>query len=310
MDLNMIIAVLAAAITSGTPILFVALGEIITEKSGVQNLGLEGMMIVGAVTGFIAVVATENLYLAIAAAALGGASLALIHAFITITLKANQVVSGLALTIFGIGLSGYLGKPYVGLPAPVKFEVVPIPLLSKIPIVGQIFFQHNMLVYFSYILVFLLWFYMYRTRQGLNLRATGENPGAADSLGVNVFKLRYLYTLVGGMLAGLGGAYLSLASAPSWVQNMTAGRGWLAVALVIFAVWNPARAVLGAYLFGGVEALGFRLQALGVTVSPFLLDMMPYLLTIIVLTLVTINTAHKHLGEPESLGKAYSREER
>lgn len=310
MNLNMIIAVLAAAITSGTPILFVALGEIITEKSGIQNLGLEGMMIVGAVTGFIAVAATENLYLAILAAALGGASLALIHAFITITLKANQVVSGLALTIFGIGLSGYLGKPYVGLPAPVKFEIVPIPLLSKIPIIGQIFFQHDILVYFSYVLIFFLWFYMYRTKQGLNLRATGENPGAADSLGINVFKLRYLYTLIGGMLAGLGGAYLSLASAPSWVQNMTAGRGWLAVALVIFAVWNPARAVLGAYLFGGVEALGFRLQALGVTVSPFLLDMMPYLLTIIVLTLATINTAQKHLGEPESLGKPYSREER
>ena len=310
MTLSMLISILAAAITSGTPILFVALGEIITEKSGVQNLGLEGMMIVGAVTGFMAVVVTGNIYLAIVIAAFGGASLALIHAFITITLKANQVVSGLALTIFGAGLSGYLGKPYVGMPAPVKFEIIPIPLLSKIPILGQIFFEHNVLVYFSYAVVVFIWLYFYRTRQGLNLRATGENPGAADSLGVNVFKLRYIHTLIGGMLAGIGGAYLSLASAPSWIENMTAGRGWLAVALVIFAVWNPYRAVLGAYLFGGVEALGFRLQALGVTISPFLLDMMPYLLTIIVLTLVTINTAHKHLGEPEALGKAYDREDR
>ncbi|MBN2260589.1 MAG: ABC transporter permease [Clostridiales bacterium] len=310
MTFNMLIAILAAAITSGTPILFAALGEIVTEKSGVQNLGLEGMMLVGAVSGFMMGYLTHNLFLAVLVAALGGGILALIHSFITITLKANQVVSGLALTIFGTGLSGYLGKPYIGMPAPVKFEIVPIPILSKIPVIGTIFFNHNLLVYFSYILIFVLWFYIYRTRQGLNLRATGENPGAADSLGVNVFRLRYLYTVIGGMLAGIGGAYLSLASAPSWVENMSGGRGWLAVALVIFAVWNPARAVFGAYLFGGVEALGYRMQAIGVTVSPFFLNMMPYLLTIIVLIIVTINTQHKHIGEPEALGKSYDREER
>ncbi len=310
MTLELLIAILAAAISTGTPILFVALGEIIAEKSGVQNLGLEGMMLVGAVTGFIVGFSTLNLFAAIIAAAIGGGLLAALHSFITINLKANQVVSGLALTIFGTGLSGYLGKPYVGMPAPVTFGRIPIPLLSEIPIVGTIFFNHNILVYFSYLLVFLLWFFVYRTNFGLNLRATGENPGAADSLGVNVFRLRYAYTIFGGMLAGIGGAYLSLASAPSWVENMSGGRGWIAIALVIFAVWNPSRAILGAYLFGGVEALGYRLQAVGVTVSPFILNMMPYLLTIGVLILVTISSQSSHVGEPESLGKPYDREER
>ena len=310
MDLGLLIAILAAAISTGTPILFVALGEIIAEKSGVQNLGLEGMMLVGAVTGFIVGFSTTNLFAAMIAAALGGGLLALLHSFITINLKANQVVSGLALTIFGTGLSGYLGKPYVGMPAPVTFGKVPIPLLAKIPVIGPIFFNHNILVYFSYVLVFLLWFYVYRTEFGLNLRATGENPGAADSLGVNVFRLRYVYTIFGGMMAGIGGAYLSLASAPSWVENMSGGRGWIAIALVIFAVWNPSRAILGAYLFGGVEALGYRLQAVGVTVSPFVLNAMPYLLTIGVLILVTISSRSKREGEPGSLGKPYDREER
>ncbi len=310
MTFNMLIAILAAAISTGTPILFVALGEIIAEKSGVQNLGLEGMMLVGAVTGFIVGASSLNLFMAILAAALGGGVLALLHSYVTITLKANQVVSGLALTIFGTGLSGYLGKPYVGMPAPVKFDSVAIPFLSEIPVVGPVFFNHNVLVYFSYALVFLLWFFVYRTNFGLNLRATGENPGAADSLGVNVFALRYVYTIFGGMLAGVGGAYLSLASAPSWVENMSGGRGWIAIALVIFAIWNPARAIFGAYLFGGVEALGYRLQAIGVTASPFILNMMPYLLTIGVLILVTISSRTKHIGEPESLGIPYDREER
>lgn len=310
MSLSLVIAILAAAISTGTPILFVALGEIIAEKSGVQNLGLEGMMLVGAVTGFIVAFTTLNLFAAIIAAAVGGGLLALLHSFITINLKANQVVSGLALTIFGTGLSGYLGKPYVGIPAPVNFVKIPIPLLSKIPVIGTIFFDHNVLVYFSYLLVFLLWFFVYRTNFGLNLRATGENPGAADSLGVNVFRLRYVYTIFGGMLAGVGGAYLSLASAPSWVENMSGGRGWIAIALVIFAVWNPSRAILGAYLFGGVEALGYRLQAVGVTVSPFFLNAMPYLLTIAVLIIVTISSGKNSEGEPESLGIPYDREER
>jgi len=310
MSFDLIVAILAAAITTGTPILYVAIGEIIAERSGVQNLGLEGMMLVGAVTGYMVGFTTESLLLGILMAAVGGAVLALIHCYVTITLKANQVVSGLALTIFGTGLSGYLGKPYVGIPSPVQFKPIAIPLLADIPVLGRVFFNHNLLVYFSYLLVFLLWFYVFRTNMGLNLRATGENPGAADSLGVNVFRLRYLYTMFGGMLAGVGGAYLSLASAPSWVENMSGGRGWIAIALVIFAVWNPARAVLGAYLFGGVEALGYRLQAIGVSVSPFILNMMPYLLTILVLILVTISSAHKHIGEPEALGKAYDREER
>lgn len=310
MIIDFIVAVLAAAVGTGTPILFVALGEIVAEKSGVQNLGLEGMMLVGAVVGFMVANSTLSLVAAIAAAMLGGAALALLHGYITITLKANQVVSGLALTIFGTGLSGYLGKPFVGVPALVKFDRMPIAYLSEIPILGRIFFNHNLLVYISFALVFALWYFFYKTSAGLKLRAIGENPGAADSLGINVFRLRYIYTIFGGMMAGLGGAYLSLAAAQSWIENMSGGRGWIAVALVIFAIWNPARAIFGAYLFGGVEALGYRLQAVGVTVSPFILNMLPYLLTIAVLIIVTLQNKKTRIGEPEALGQPYDREER
>ena len=310
MDQGFIIAILATAVTAGTPILFAALGEIITERSGTLNLGVEGMMLVGAVSGFMAAYATGNPWLGFGAAMLAGGTVSLIHAFLTITLRANQVVCGLALTIFGTGFSSYIGKPFVGIPLKETFKPVEIPFLSDIPIIGPIFFNHDPLVYISYLLIILLAFLVYRTRWGLNLRAVGENPAAADSAGISVSITRYQSVFIGGMLAGAGGAYLSLAYAPSWLENMTAGRGWIAVALVIFAMWDPYKALLGSYIFGGVEALGFRMQTLNVNISPFFLKMLPYILTILVLIIVTRETKTRKVGAPAALGVPYHREDR
>ena len=309
MDNTLLIAILAASITAGTPILFAALGELITERAGILNLGVEGIMLVGAVGGFICAYNTADPWLGIVAAVGVGMLMALIHAFLTITLQANQVVSGLAITLFGTGLSGYIGKNYVGLTLPKAFTAITIPFLSDLPFVGPVFFKHDALVYLSYILVIFFHFYLYHTTPGLKLRALGENPGATDAMGINVFTLRYIYVLIGGGLCGLAGAYLSLAYAPSWLENMTAGRGWIAVALVIFALWNPWRALLGSYLFGGIDALGFHLQVLGVPISVFLLNMLPYIFTIIVLVLVLVYKKGK-ISAPSSLGVAYNREER
>lgn len=306
----MIISILAAAVTAGTPLLYAALGEIITERAGVLNLGVEGMMLAGAVTGFMITVSTGNPWLGALVAILAGGAIALIHAVLCVTLQANQVVSGLALTIFGTGLSGYLGKSYIGIPAPKTFSKFAIPALSDIPLIGPVLFNQDALVYCSYLIVPIIWFYVYKTKHGLNLRAIGENPAAADAVGINVFALRYLYIIIGGMLAGLGGAYLSLAYAPAWLENMTAGRGWIAVALVIFATWNPLKAVGGAYLFGGVDALGYRMQVLGLDVSSFFLKMLPYVFTIIVLIFATTQTKKKHIGAPGALALPYDREER
>lgn len=304
-----LIPLLAASVIAGTPILYAALGELITERAGIINLGVEGIMLVGAVSGFMVAVTSGNPWFGLLASMMAGGAVALIHAFLTITLRANQVVSGLALTIFGTGLSGYLGKAYIGIPVENPFSVMPLGPLADIPFIGPIFFQHDALVYISYVLVLVIWYYMYHTRPGLNLRALGENPAAMDALGLNVFYLRYIYVVAGGALGGVGGAYLSLAYAPSWLENMTAGRGWIAVALVIFALWNPWRALMGAYLFGGIDALGFRLQVLGIQMSPFFLKMLPYLFTVLILVFVVAR--HKgRLSTPGALGLSYDREER
>ncbi|HBT47029.1 MAG TPA: ABC transporter permease [Peptococcaceae bacterium] len=311
MENSVWVAALAAAIIAGTPILYAAVGEIIAERAGVLNLGVEGMMLVGAVTGFMAAANTANPWLGFVVAMLASGAMAAVFAFLTVTLRSNQVVTGLALTLFGTGLSGFMGKPYVGVALPVTFKPVAVPGLSEIPVLGPIFFRNDPLVYITYILVPLAWYYLYHTRPGLNLRAVGENPGAADALGVNVFAVRYLHVIIGGMLAGAGGAYLSLAYAPSWLENMTAGRGWIAVALVIFAVWNPLRALLGAYLFGGVDSLVYTLQAAtSISIPSFFLKMLPYILTIIVLVLATRQTVVKHIGAPGALSIPYDREER
>lgn len=307
--MSLLISVLAAAIASGTAILYACLGELLCERAGVLNLGVEGMMLMGALGGFAMTYWTNSPWLGLLAAMLVGGLMSLIHAVLTVTLRANQVVSGLALTLFGTGLAAFLGKPLVGQPAPVSFVKEPLPLLSDIPVLGPIFFQQDMLVYLSYLLVPLLWYYIYRTRPGLHLRAVGENPASVDVMGIPVARLRYGYVAAGGMLAGLGGAVISLATNPSWTEGITAGRGWIAIALVIFATWNPLRAALGAYLFGGVEALQFRLQG-SIELSPFFLNMLPYLFTILVLVLATRETSRKRAGAPAALGRAYAREER
>ena len=307
--LSSLVAVLPLAVTYGTTFLYAALGEILAERAGILNLGVEGMMLTGGVFGY-AVALRFGVWPGLVGAALGGAALALIHAVLCIHLRANQIVSGLALTIFGTGLASYLGKSMVGVPLPDHFRAVTVPWLARIPVLGEALFHQTAMVYLSYLLVPLIWYWMERTRPGLHLRAVGENPAAADAMGINVFRLRYAYVLAGGALAGLSGAYLSLAVIPSWVEGLTAGRGWVAVALVIFALWNPWRAVFGAYLFGGVEALAFSIQLLTSKVSPVLLGMLPYLFTIAVLLLASRQTTRKRLGAPAALGLPYERESR
>jgi ABC-type uncharacterized transport system permease subunit len=245
-----------------------------------------------------------------------GGLLASIHALLTVTLRADQTVSGLALTIFGSGLASFLGQrlgpngsPLVGLIG--RSSALEIPGLSSIPVLGKALFDQDLLVYAMYLLVPIAWFYLHRTRPGLHLRAVGENPQAADAMGVNVTATRYLYTILGGMLVGLGGAHLSLAYTPGWTEGMTAGRGWIAIALVIFATWDPLRAVVGAVLFGGINAVQFRMQAAGTTIPAAFLGMLPYAFTILVLVLITWWEAFsKRVGAPAALGLPYVREEK
>jgi simple sugar transport system permease protein len=317
MDLALLVSILTIAIRAGTSLVYATIGEITTERAGILNLGVEGMMIMGAVSGFAAAFHTGSAWAGVATAMAVGGLMALIHAFLTVTLRADQTVSGLALTIFGTGLASFLGQrlgpggtPLVGQVGP-RFGRVAIPGLSDLPAVGSSLFNQDLLVYAMYIFVPLAWYFLFKTRPGLHLRAIGESPQAADAVGVNVFALRYLYTVLGGMLVGLGGAHLSLAYTPGWTENLTGGRGWIAIALVIFATWNPARAVLGALLFGGVNAVQFRLQAAGTTIPAAFLNMLPYAFTIIVLVLITWWEAfRKRVGAPAALGLPYMREER
>jgi simple sugar transport system permease protein len=274
----------------------------------VLNLGVEGMMIMGAVSGFAVAQTTGSAGLGILAAAVVGGFLALIHAFASVTLRVNQVVSGLALTMLGLGISGMIGKRFVGQPLAVRLQPIYIPGLSDLPILGDLLFKFDIMVYISILLVPVLWFVLYKTRLGITLRAVGENPAAADALGVNVTFVRYAAVAFGGMMAGIGGSYLSISYAPAWIEGMTAGAGWIVVALTIFAMWDPSRALLGAYLFGGVRVLQFRLQPLGI--SPNLLNMLPFLLTILVLWLSSGQAAKRRIGAPAALMTAYSREER
>jgi simple sugar transport system permease protein len=305
-----VVSVLAAAIAAGTAILYACLGELITERAGVLNLGVEGIMLMGALDGVAVCIATGSAWVGAGAALIVGAAMAAIHALLCVGLQANQVVSGLALTIFGAGLSAFLGRELVGIPPPDSFRRIEVPLLAETPILGRVLFQQSALVYVSMVLTAFLWWYVYRTRAGLRLRAIGERPEAADAMGVDVARLRALYVIAGGALAGLGGAAISLGTNPGWTEGMTAGRGWIAVALVIFAAWNPARALVGAYLFGGVEAGQFRLQTAGIDVSPFFLNMLPYLFTIVVLVLSTREATRRLMGAPAALGRAYAREDR
>lgn len=308
--MEMLVPILAAAVRSGTPILYATLGEILTERSGILNLGLEGLMLVGAFTGFSVASGTGNAWLGIAAAFLSGCLLAFVHAFLCITGRANQVVSGLALTMFGTGLSSLLGRGFIGETIP-GIGGMTIPLLSKIPVLGPTFFDQDPLVYLSYgLAVFLTWF-LWSTRAGLALRAVGDAPRVVDAMGLSSTRLRYLYTVIGGGIVAVGGAYMSVVYTKMWGDLMTAGRGWIAVALVIFAIWHPLRAVGGAYLFGGVGALQLRIQAAGTSIPAPLLLMLPYVFTIFVLFVISVRKGKGILlGAPASLGQPYHREER
>jgi general nucleoside transport system permease protein len=287
---------------------FAALGEVVAERAGVINLGLEGMMLVGAVVGFLAVDESGSLVAGIGAALAAGALVASVHAFFTVTLRANQIISGLGITIGGAGLAAILGSSVVGTPARASFGDLELPALSSIPWLGEILFRQHLLVYVALLLVPVVWWTLRRTRIGLHLRAVGENPGAADAMGVSVAGYRYAAVLFGGALAGLAGASLSLAESPGWSEGMTAGRGWIALALVIFATWDPLRVLVGAYLFGAFDVLAFRAQIIGVDLPSTLLGMIPYLATILVLIAVTLLGASKRLGAPAALGSPYVRE--
>ncbi len=306
--IDSLISLVALTIPAGTALLFGTLGEVYAERSGVLNLGVEGMMIMGAVSAFAVTQSTKNVFVGILAAAVIGALMALIHAFASITLRVNQVVSGLALTMVGLGISGMLGKQYIGQPLAVRLYALNLPILKDIPILGPMFFRFNILVYLSIVLVPILWYVLYRTRWGITLRSVGENPAAADAMGVNIFLVRYLAVMFGGLMAGLGGAFLSVAYAPAWIEGMTAGAGWIVIALTIFAMWNPVRALWGAYLFGGVRVLQFQLQPLGIPAN--LLNMLPFLLTILVLLLVSEQAFRRRVGVPAALMQPYSREEK
>lgn len=317
MSFDLIASILGIAVFAGTSLTYATIGEAITERSGILNLGVEGMMMMGAVTGFAAALRSGSLVFALIVAMAVGGLMALLHAFVTITLRADQIVSGLAITLAGTGLASFLGErlgpgngPLVGLQGP-RFREVAIPGLSSLPVVGEALFTQDVLVYAMYLFIPLVSFYMYRTSLGQQLRAMGESPATVEAMGIPVVRYRYLYTVVGGALAGLGGAHLSLSYTPGWSENLTGGRGWIAVALVIFAGWRPARALVGAILFGGVNAIQFRLQASGTTISANLLNMAPYIMTIVVLVLVSSATSLRNrLGAPASLGVPYAREER
>lgn len=306
-------AFLAAAIIAGTPLLFATIGELITEKSGNLNLGVEGLMMMGAVIGFIVGYRTGSPMLALLGAVLAGASGSAIFAFLTVSLRVNQVVTGLTLTIFGQGLASFLGTRVMGavLPQTIKnfFQAISIPALSNIPIIGKIFFQQDIFVYFGYAVAILASIYLFKTRKGLNLRAIGENAAAADASGINVNLYKYINIILGGALCGLGGAYLSLVIIPVWQENVVAGRGWIAVALVIFASWNPIKALIGSYLFGGLNILGFRLQSIGIQFSQYVIDMLPYVATILIVIISTRKNKKEDMP-PADLSVPYFREDR
>lgn len=319
MNSNLVVIIAASAIFYGTPLFFAALGGIITERSGVLNLGVEGTMLLGAVTGAWAsqhipgsawFTVLASIFLGMTAGALTSALLA----FLCVTLRTNQTVAGLAITIFagGVGLSSYFANIWKVAEGPVdrqirKFDVLG---LGDSPIVGPIIFNQTILTYVSWVLVIGVSFYLFRTRFGLQLRAVGESPQTADAMGIDVVKYRYVHTIVGGALAGLGGVYYSLAIVPTWVNGMTRGAGWIAIALVIFGFWRPGITLLGAYLFGALQSLGSTLKARNVNISGDILDALPFFMTIVVLVLISSRFAHRRLGAPASLGVPYEREER
>lgn len=302
--MELVIASLLTVITAATPLLFAALGEMVTEKSGVLNLGVEGMMVIGAITGFIVVHHSGSITAAIAASLVAGALLAALFALLVLKFHASQVPTGLALTIFGVGLSALLGQSMIG----VAYEGIPklsIPLLAEIPLLGPLLFNHDCLVYLSLAMVAAVYYFLNKSRAGLILRAVGDSHDAAHAMGYSVITMRFWAILFGGSMAGLGGAYLSLAYAPLWVEQMTAGRGWIALALVVFGGWRATRVLFGAYLFGGITILQLHAQALGIGIPAQVMSMLPYLATIIVLVIISNDAVKIKLNSPACLGKPF-----
>ena len=308
MDTALVLTTLARALAFSTPLLWAALGEIVSERAGVVNLGMEGMMILGALAGFVVGQSTGDTWLGLAAAAAAGGAAALLHALFAVVLRADQHISGLALSIFGLGLSGLIGRSWVGRPLRDPMEFVEIPLLSRIPGLGPtVFSGQYLLTWLGLLAAVVCWFFLYHTRAGLALRTVGENPAAADAAGVRVTAVRIAAVVFGGLMAGVGGGFLSLAYRPSWGQAMTNGMGWIALALAIFALWDPLRAILAALLFGAFFTLSFSLQE---HFPPQLLTMMPYLFTILALAVTAIRKGQRAFGAPEALGEPYARGER
>ncbi len=304
---DIIISTLQRTMVAGTPLLLATTGEIICERSGILNLGVEGVMAIGAVTAFIVTMTTGSPWLGVGVAIAAGMTISIIHAFASITLQANQVVSGLALTMLGLGLSGMIGKPYVGKPLSIKMEDWNIPWFSDIPWLGKILFSQSPFFYIAILLALVSWFFLERTRLGIEIRSTGENPKATETQGVNVSKLRYLSVIIGGGFSGLAGAHLSISYSKSWIEGMTAGRGWIAIALTIFALWNPGRAIWAAFIFGGIFVVQYLLQPLGI--SPNFLAMLPYISTLLILLLISFKDPKK-LNAPAMLAEPYKRGER
>lgn len=299
-----LVPVILTVITASTPLLFAATGELITEKSGVLNLGVEGMMLVGAIAAFAVASTTGSGLAGIVAGAAAGTIMASVFAFLTLTLLANQVATGLALTIFGIGISALIGASYVGF----ALEPLPklaIPVISDIPVIGPILFGQDFLVYLSFVMIVAVAWFLSRTRPGLVLKAVGESHDSAHALGYPVIAIRYAAVLFGGAMSGLAGAYLSLAYTPLWAENMTAGRGWIALALVVFATWRPGRVILGAYMFGAITILQLHAQGWGIEIASQFMSMLPYLATILVLVLISRDKTKIRLNAPQCIGKVF-----
>ncbi|HNV44028.1 MAG TPA: ABC transporter permease [Exilispira sp.] len=306
--MDLIISTLSRALVAGTPLLFGTIGEIIAERSGVFNLGIEGMMATGAVVAFGVTLSTGSVWFGFLMAIIAAALLSSIHAFICITLKGKQTLSGLALTMIGLGISGVIGRSFIGIPLPDRFSSIKIPYLSLLPIIGPVLFSRDILFYIALFLAIFSYILLYKTRVGINLRSAGESPKAADSLGVNVNLYRYIAVIIGGAMAGMGGAYLSTAYIPQWIEGMVGGRGWIVVALTIFAYWNPLKAIWTSYLFGGIYILQYLLQPLGI--PPSLLMMLPYLSTLIILIFTSRSNLLKRIGSPEALGEPFLKEDK
>ncbi|MBT3145642.1 ABC transporter permease [Neptunomonas phycophila] len=304
MDIDLITNILYAMVRTGTPLLIVALGEMVCEKSGVLNLGQEGMMLMGAVAGFITTLLTGSLLFGFIVAMMAGIIMSQLFAMIALGLNANQVATGLALTIFGTGLSAFIGASYVGKPID-GLNAIAIPVLSDIPVIGKMLFAQDLVVYLSFVLFLAIWWFFRSSRPGLVVKAVGENPHAANAIGLPVMRTRYLAVAFGGAMAGLAGGYLSLAYTPLWAENMSAGRGWIALALVVFASWRAERVLLGAYLFGLASILHLVAQGLGFAVSPNLMAMLPYAATVVVLVMLSRNQGRSKMFAPISLGKPF-----